>query len=200
VRLLLGTGLVLAGVGLLAMTTVSASSGWTVLIPGFVLGGAGIGLINPPLASTAIGVVPHERSGMASGINSTFRQVGIATGIAGLGAVFQHSVTKSTTATLLASGHAHEVITAAHGHLGTVLESGEVSHVARSLSAAGRAALFHSYRVGFTGAFTTIAIIAGSIALVGAALAFALVRGSDFVSSAPAPASPEREPAGAMAG
>ena len=50
-------------------------------------------MVNPPLASTAIGVVPVERSGMASGINSTFRQVGIATGIAGLGAVFQHSVT-----------------------------------------------------------------------------------------------------------
>ncbi|HTA13054.1 MAG TPA: MFS transporter, partial [Solirubrobacteraceae bacterium] len=82
VRLLLGSGLVLAGLGLLAMTGVNASSSWTALIPGFVLGGAGIGMINPPLASTAIGVVPHERSGMASGINSTFRQVGIATGIA----------------------------------------------------------------------------------------------------------------------
>jgi hypothetical protein len=48
-----------------------------------------VGLINPPLASAAIGVVPPERSGMASGANSTFRQVGIATGIAALGAVFQ---------------------------------------------------------------------------------------------------------------
>jgi EmrB/QacA subfamily drug resistance transporter len=200
VRLLLGAGLLLAGVGLLAMTTVSAGSGWTVLIPGFVLGGAGIGLINPPLASTAIGVVPHERSGMASGINSTFRQVGIATGIAGLGAVFQHSVTKSTTATLLAGGHLNEVVGAAHGQLGTVLESGEVTQVARSLSAAGRVALLHSYRVGFTSAFTTIAIIAGSIALVGAALAFALVRGRDFVSSESASPSAEREPAGAVAG
>jgi EmrB/QacA subfamily drug resistance transporter len=200
VRLLLGTGLVLAGVGLLAMTTVSASSGWTVLIPGFVLGGAGIGLINPPLASTAIGVVPHERSGMASGINSTFRQVGIATGIAGLGAVFQHSVTKGTTATLIASGHAHEILSAAHGQLGTVLESGDVTQIAHSLSTAGRAALLHSYRVGFTGAFTTIAIIAGSIAIAGGALAFALVRGRDFVASDQAPGGAEREPAGAMAG
>ena len=32
---------------------------------------------------------------MASGINSTFRQVGIATGIAGLGAIFQHIVAQS---------------------------------------------------------------------------------------------------------
>jgi EmrB/QacA subfamily drug resistance transporter len=202
VRLLLGSGLVLAGVGLLAMTTVSADSTWTVLIPGFVLGGAGIGMINPPLASTAIGVVPHERSGMASGINSTFRQVGIATGIAGLGAVFQHSVSKTTTGALNASGHAREVIGAAHGHLSTALESGEVTKLAHSLSHAGQAALLHSYRVGFTGAFTTIAIIAGAIALVGAALAFALVRSRDFVASAPtAPAGPQAsEPARALAG
>ena len=40
------------------MTAVDATSGWTALIPGFVLAGAGIGLVNPPLASTAIGVVP----------------------------------------------------------------------------------------------------------------------------------------------
>src|SRR5262249_22631296 len=74
VRLLLGCGLLLVSGGLLAMTAIDASSGWTTLIPGFLLAGAGIGLVNPPLASTAIGVVPYTRSGMASGINNTFRQ------------------------------------------------------------------------------------------------------------------------------
>ena len=188
VRLLLGSGLVLIGVGLIAMTTIDASSHWTVLIPGFLLAGAGVGLVNPPLASTAIGVVPSERSGMASGINSTFRQVGIATGIAGLGAVFQHSVTHGTTATLRASGHAHEVLAAAHGQLGTLLESGEVTRIAGSLSPAARTALDHSYRVGFTGAFTTIALIAAVLALLGAFLAFVLVRSRDFVSAGDLPA------------
>ncbi|HTW43453.1 MAG TPA: MFS transporter [Solirubrobacteraceae bacterium] len=183
VRLLLGSGLVLAGAGLLAMTGIDARSGWTVLVPGFILGGAGIGLINPPLASTAISVVPPERSGMASGINSTFRQVGIATGIAGLGAVFQHSVTKTTTATLGAGRHLQAISAAAHGRLSTLLQSGEVAHIARVLSPAARTALLHAYRVGFTHAFTTIALIAAALALVGAACAFVLVRGRDFVSS-----------------
>src|SRR5208283_491301 len=117
VRLLMGSGLMLIGIGLITMTAVDAGSGWTVLIPGFVLAGAGVGLVNPPLASTAIGVVPDERSGMASGINSTFRQVGIATGIAGLGAVFQHSVTHGTTTALVASGHVREILATAHGKL-----------------------------------------------------------------------------------
>jgi EmrB/QacA subfamily drug resistance transporter len=191
VRLLLGSGLLLIGIGLLTMTVVDAASSWTALIPGFVLAGAGVGLVNPPLASTAVGVVPAEHSGMASGINSTFRQVGIATGIAGLGAVFQHSVTHGTTAALVASGHAREIVSTAHGQLGTLLESGEVTRIAQSLSPAARTALDHSYRVGFTGAFTTIAAIAAVVALVGAALAFVLVRTRDFVSAGELPVSQE---------
>jgi len=199
VRLLLGSGLVLIGIGLIFMTSVDAASHWTVLIPGFILAGAGVGLVNPPLASTAIGVVPRERSGMASGINSTFRQVGIATGIAGLGAIFQHDVTRKTTSALGASGHAGAVLHAAHGQLATLLESGEVTRMAATLSPAARTALEHSYRVGFTGAFTTIAAIAAAIALTGAVLAFALVRGRDFVSTGYAPEAPQPEPAGALA-
>ncbi len=183
VRLLLGIGLLLVGAGLLSMTAIDATSGWTTLIPGFVLAGAGIGMINPPLASTAIGVVHYTRSGMASGINNTFRQVGIATGIAGLGAVFQHELTHKTGAALAASAPGRDVLGSVHGKLGAALVSGEVRALAGSLPLPQRAALAASYRVGFTSAFTTILIIAGAIALTGAVLAFVLVRARDFVAS-----------------
>jgi EmrB/QacA subfamily drug resistance transporter len=194
IRMLLGVGLLLISVGLVAMTAVDASSGWTTLIPGFAIAGVGIGLVNPPLASAAIGVVPPERSGMASGINSTFRQVGIATGIAGLGAIFQHSVTKSTSAALHASGHAQEILGAAHGQLGTLLESGNVSQIAGTLSPGAHSALINSYRVGFTDAFTDILIVGAVLALVGSLLAFALIRGRDFVASGPPAVAHEPEP------
>jgi EmrB/QacA subfamily drug resistance transporter len=200
IRLLLGSGLALIGIGLLAMTGLDSASVWTALVPAFLLAGAGVGLVNPPLASTAIGVVPPARSGMASGINSTFRQVGIATGIAGLGAVFQHKVTSTTTSALAAGGHLHAVVAAAHGQLGTLLESGEVTQIAGSLAPTTRAALVHSYKVGFIGAFTTIALIAAVIALTGAVLAFVLVRGRDFVTTAPVARAPEPEQAGEQAG
>src|SRR5438105_6097495 len=124
VRLLLGFGLMLVSGGLLAMTAITARSGWTTLIPGFVIAGAGIGLVNPPLASTAIGVVHHSRSGMASGINNPFRHIGIATGIAGLGAVFQHEVTRNTTAALAQAPAGHALLGAMHGKLGPALVSG----------------------------------------------------------------------------
>jgi len=88
-RILFGVGMSLVGVGLLLMHGVTRSSDWTTLLPGFVVGGIGVGLVNPPLADAAVGVVEPRRAGMASGVNNTFRQVGIATGIAGLGAIFQ---------------------------------------------------------------------------------------------------------------
>jgi EmrB/QacA subfamily drug resistance transporter len=194
IRMLLGVGLLLISLGLVAMTAVDASSGWTTLIPGFAIAGVGIGLVNPPLASAAIGVVPPERSGMASGINSTFRQVGIATGIAGLGAIFQHSVTKSTSAALHASGHVKEILVAAHGQLGTLLESGNVSQIAHSLSPGAHSALINSYRVGFTDAFTEILIVGAVLALIGSLLAFALIRSRDFVASGPPAVAHEPEP------
>jgi len=86
----------------LLMARVEAGSAWTVLLPGFVVAGIGVGIANPVIASVSVAVVPAQRSGMASGSSNTFRQVGIATGIAGLGAVFQ-SQAESYTLHKLAS-------------------------------------------------------------------------------------------------
>jgi hypothetical protein len=171
-----------------------------VLIPGFVLAGAGIGLVNPPLASAAIGVVPPARSGMASGINNTFRQVGIATGIAGLGAIFQHSITQNSKTALAASGHAREIAAAAHGHLAAALQSGAVSGLARALPGPARQALEHAYRVAFTDSLGELLVIGGVIALIGSVLAYALVRSRDFVATGEHAAAAEPEAAGALAG
>lgn len=94
-RWLIGPGLVLVGVGLLLMTGIRDDSTWVHLIPGLVVAGIGGGLVNPPLASTAVGVVDVHRSGMASGVNSTFRQVGIAVGIAVYGSIFSSHMASS---------------------------------------------------------------------------------------------------------
>jgi EmrB/QacA subfamily drug resistance transporter len=78
-RYLMGAGLLLVAVGCFLMSHTNAGSGWTVLIPGLLVSGIGIGAANPVIASASVSVVPHERSGMASGSSNTFRQVGIAT-------------------------------------------------------------------------------------------------------------------------
>ncbi|HEY7630575.1 MAG TPA: DHA2 family efflux MFS transporter permease subunit [Thermoleophilaceae bacterium] len=104
VRFLLAAGLLLVGVGLGLMTLVGPSSAWTALLAGFIVAGAGSGLTNPPLASAAIGTVPEDKAGVGSGVNNTARQVGLAAGIAGLGAVFQSRVHE-----MLGSQHAPRV-------------------------------------------------------------------------------------------
>ncbi len=108
-RYLLGGGMLLIAIGLFLMSHTHANSGWTVLLPGFIVCGAGIGMVNPVLASASISVVPPQESGMASGTNNTFRQVGIATGIAVLGAIFQSQIVSHTRTALqaspLGSGH-----------------------------------------------------------------------------------------------
>src|SRR5271154_6463415 len=86
----LGAGLALSALGLVLMHGITVNSRWTELLPGLLLVGVGVGLANPAIANIALGVVPPERSGMASGISNTFRIGGLAVGVAGLGAVFQH--------------------------------------------------------------------------------------------------------------
>jgi hypothetical protein len=99
---LIGPGLALIGLGLLLMRGLDAGSGWTHLILGMAVAGAGSGLVTPPLASTAVRVAPPEDAGMASGVNSTFRQIGIAVSVAVLGGIFDARISGATTATLTA--------------------------------------------------------------------------------------------------
>ena len=87
-RALLSVGLLGAGAGLLLMSGIDRGDDWTTLLGGFLVAGAGVGLLNPVIADVAVSVVPKEQSGMASGINDTFRQVGVVVGIAAWGAIF----------------------------------------------------------------------------------------------------------------
>ena len=99
-RYLVGPGLLLVGIGLLLMRGLSADSDFIHMVPGFIVAGVGSGLVNAPLASTAVGVVKPQDAGMASGINTTFRQVGIATAVAALGSIFASHLEGATYATL----------------------------------------------------------------------------------------------------
>lgn len=178
IRLLIAPGLALVGLGLLLMRGLEASSGWTHLIPGFILAGAGTGLINPPLASTAIGVVTPDRSGMASGINSTFRQIGIATGIAGLGAIFSHTV-RTQILSLLESAKAVPAH-AAHAIASGVSQGSGVGAGLGSLPARARPVAVHAVRVAFVQALNDIILVGAIVTLVASVLTLVLIRSRDF--------------------
>jgi EmrB/QacA subfamily drug resistance transporter len=164
--LLAGVGLVLVAVSLFLMYGVSASSHWTTLLAGFVVGGIGIGLANPTLAAAALRVVDPARSGMASGFNNTCRLAGVAIGVAGLGAVLEHAVGNS----LATSGH--------RGLAQAVSSSGEnVAH--------GQPLLAHLAAVAFAHGLNAALITGCVVVAAGAISAFALMRMGDAPVAAP---------------
>ena len=170
VRILLGGGLAVIGVALLLMHGITLGSTWTTLLAGFIVGGIGIGLVNAPLASTSVSVVEPRRAGMASGINNTFRQVGIATGIAALGAIFQSQIASSLAASNTSFGISYPT---AQG-----VASGFVNFGSNAQTTAAHSA--------FISGLNTILLVAAFVLFTGAILAFVLVRQQDFVASGPA--------------
>ena len=196
IRALIGPGLAMVGGGLLLMRGLGATTGWRHLIPGFVLAGAGTGMINPPLASTAIGVVRPERAGMASGISSTFRQVGIATGIAGLGTLFASRV-KGRILDLL-TGAPGVSPAQAHAIAAEVAQGSGARAGLAALGPGGRGAAIHAIRAGFVDGLNEIFLVGALVAFAASVLCFLLIRSQDFEEGAarpaPQPASiPDRE-------
>ncbi len=182
IRFLIGPGLLLVGFGLLLMRGLDVSSQWTHLLPGMIVAGAGIGMVNPPLASTAVGVVQPQQAGMASGINSTFRQVGIATGIALLGSLFSSQVKASVL-------HHVAVVPGLAGHggqLASAIQGGQAGQAISRLPPALRGPAELITKTAFTTALNRILLVGAVLALAAAVICFLTIRSKDF---AQAPAS-----------
>jgi EmrB/QacA subfamily drug resistance transporter len=175
VRILLGGGLAVIGVALLLMHGITLGSTWTTLLAGFIVGGIGIGLVNAPLASTSVSVVEPRRAGMASGINNTFRQVGIATGIAALGAIFQSQIASHLAASGISSKLAPAVASGFPSPGFLSRERGLTPHTLNRLTVGAHSA--------FISGLNTILLVSAFVLFAGAILAFVLVRQQDFVES-----------------
>ena len=181
VGLLIGPGLIIIGVSLLLMRGLNAGSTWTHLIPGMIAAGVGVGLVNPPLASTAVGVVPPQQAGMASGINSTFRQVGIATGIALLGTLFSNDVKDEVlTRTAAVPG-----LSARGPEIAGAVQSGQIGDVIARLPAPARQVVGTITRAAFTTGLNRILLVAAIIAFVAGVVSLAAIRSRDFARAAP---------------
>jgi MFS family permease len=172
IRFLLGVGLTLVGLALLLMHGVELGDSWTTLLAGFLVAGVGIGMVNPGIAQTAIGVVQPQKAGMASGINNTFRQVGIATGVAALGAIFQSQVSSKLA----------ESAPQAPPSFADAVSSGAIQTAVQHAPANTQAQLTTAANQAFISAFNEILLVGAIVALVGAVAGFALVRSRDFVT------------------
>jgi hypothetical protein len=131
--------------------------------------GAGLALI----ADVAVSVVSKDRSGMAAGINDTFRQVAIAVGVAAWGAIFLArgadkiaSVAAGTPAG--AGDHPRQLIEAA--------SSGRLDAALAAVPHGARAVVAGATRQGFLSGLNMILVLGALLAFAGAAAAAWLVR------------------------
>jgi hypothetical protein len=150
------------------MAGLADDSEWTALLAGFIVGGIGIGIANPALAAGALRVVDPARTGMASGINNTFRLAGVAIGVAALGALLEHRVEHSFSAEVGGSS----------ANLGAAVSSAGLRAVA------GRPDLVEPAKTAFVSGLNDILLTGAAVLVVGAVAAFALLRAP---ASAPAP-------------
>lgn len=172
-RLLVGAGLLLIGAGALAQAVLSAGSSWFAVIPGLAVAGAGVGIGTPALSSAAMASVPVERSGMAAGAVTTFRQLGFAIGIAVLGGAFRGGMASSLDGK----------VADADGLAGA-LSSGQaqaVLHRSPEVTRLVEGAFAHGLNVTLT--------IAGILGLAAGVLVLLLVRRPEHSSGGTAPAS-----------
>jgi hypothetical protein len=179
-RYLLSGGLALVGTALLLMGGIDAGDEWTTLLPGFLLAGVGIGIINPVIGDVALSVVPKDQSGMASGINDTFRQVGVAIGIAAWGAIFlgrgADKVEQLLAGTPAATGDRPRQLVEA-------VSSGNLDSALGNVPAGSRASVANAAQEGFLAGMNQILMLGGIFAFAGALAALWLVRERDIQRS-----------------
>jgi EmrB/QacA subfamily drug resistance transporter len=86
-RWLIAAGMTTVGLCCLELSTVAVGSTFWRMLPGFILGGLGMSFVMTPMSAAVMGAVPVDKAGVASGVLNTFRQVGVALGIAIMGAI-----------------------------------------------------------------------------------------------------------------
>jgi EmrB/QacA subfamily drug resistance transporter len=86
-RPLMTLGLLTVGAALFVQSRLTVHTGYGLLLPGFVLMGAGMGLVMSPMSTAAMNSVDRTKAGVASGVLSMSRMVGGTFGVAVMGAL-----------------------------------------------------------------------------------------------------------------
>jgi MFS family permease len=174
VRLLICSGLVLVAVGLWLISRLSAAGTLSELVPGLIVAGVGLELVNPRLASAAAATVQPPAAAIASRTISTFRQMGTATGVAVFGAIFVTQLSdhiSDRTAGFAQLANENPTIA-------SLVLDGHTAQAVSSTPAAIRSQILPIIQAGFNGAIHDVFFVAAFVALASAVLAL-LTRSSD---------------------
>jgi predicted regulator of Ras-like GTPase activity (Roadblock/LC7/MglB family) len=168
---LIGGAVVLSGIGLVLAAFVKGTSDWTVFLPGLVIGGIGVGMVGPVIPAATLTTVEPDRSGMATGTINTLRHVGVAVGVAGLGAIFQNIAT-SRAATLLGKTPLSEE---ARSRLANAVGTGAGTGIADAVPPPLRTAVAAAGRTASADSLSRILLVGGLVALASTLLSTPLV-------------------------
>ncbi len=190
IKLLICGGLVLVAVGFWLMSRLSATSTASQLVPGLLVAGVGLELVNPRLASAAVAAVEPRLAAVASRTSSTFRQIGTATGVAVFGAVLATRLTDDLNAALSASSP----LAGQGPQLTSLVLDGQIGQAASTPGAPARMlAIIHR---SFADSMHELFLVAAAVALASAVLALAVrsrdvprvpVRGARATERTPVP-------------
>jgi EmrB/QacA subfamily drug resistance transporter len=162
-RWLITGGLVLIAAALAWQSRITVDTSFGYLFPAFMVMGAGIGLVMSPMSATVMNSVDRAKAGVASGTLSMFRMVGGTFGVAALGALVAAVGRSDLEQSLpnLGAGAREQMVDGLGSGAG-------LEHASAHVQAAANSA--------FVDALGTGLIVSASAALVGALLAWALIR------------------------
>jgi EmrB/QacA subfamily drug resistance transporter len=161
-------GLLASSLALFSLVTLQVDSSYLHLWPPFVLLGLGIGFVVTAATDAIVGDIPEDDAGVAGGIQTTAIQLGGVLGTAVCGSILGTSVAAVLHSDLVSHGVPHALAQRLAGQ-GAVVSQGlapvppGASHTLAAAIADGSHAAF------MTGLHTTM-LVAGFVALVGAAM------------------------------
>jgi hypothetical protein len=172
-RDLLVAGLLLTMVGNLSFWQVANHHfGYPVFVACMLVAGCGAGLLNGQTVKVLSSAVPPDRAGMASGLASTTRFIGILVAVAALGAVLSSTV----HATFMQAGASLGLSASAADAAAKRVTAGDLAGLLSTLPQAAQEPVRHAGLQAFGGGFSIAALVAAGVALLAAALTFRLIR------------------------
>jgi hypothetical protein len=172
-RELLTAGLAITFIGnLLFWTIARAHLPYGAFVVGMLVVGTGAGVLNGQTVKVLGSAVPPERAGMASGLASTTRFIGILISVAVMGAVISGIVHRAFGGAAMAVGF--DVASA--GAAAKRVTSGDLAGVLNALPPASRAFLHAAGLAAFGQGFGVASLLAAAVAIVACVLAFVLIR------------------------
>jgi len=164
-KLTVAAGLLIVSCGLWQISGATVTTTYTGVVAGMTMLGIGAGLVFPAGVGAVMGSLPRDHTGVGSGTNGSFVQIGGALGVAVIGSLLSTRYQHRMTAALRTYHVPHAILQTILGSLGAALG------LARALGGVLGLALAHLARSAFISGMGLGMTVGACVALGGALLA-----------------------------